>query len=104
MAYEEILIGSELAPPGHSSLNDRGGDTQANAFGKSKRMFADLYALINATYTVLTQNSALQPLTWTENSVACSATYNTDGTVATLTKGSVTRTYTYTSGVLTAVT
>lgn len=57
----------------------------------------------NGTYRVLTQNDSGFPLTWLENNIACSATYNSDGTVATIAKNNIIRTYTYTAGVLTGV-
>ncbi len=55
--------------------------------------------------TILTYNSTFpeKPSTWTENGVSCSATYNADGTVNTLTKNGVTRTYSYSGGKLSGV-
>lgn len=48
---------------------------------------------------VITQtNSNGDPTSWTENGVQCSASYNVDGTISSITKGRTTMDYTYQSG------
>lgn len=55
-------------------------------------------AILPPIIEVLTRDADGNPLTWTENGAPCSATYNLDGTVATLTKDATTRTFTYVDG------
>ena len=61
------------------------------------------YSLMPPDYVRLTYGDN-GPLTWTEDGHACSATYNADGTVATLTKGDRRATYTYSGGKVTNIT
>lgn len=52
------------------------------------------YAALNGTYSDMVYTGG-NLTSWTQNGVACSATYNADGTVHTLTTGTTTRTFTY---------
>lgn len=52
----------------------------------------------------ITAGTPAQPTAWTENGVAVSATYNPDGTIATITKNGVTRTITYLNGYVSSIT
>ena len=60
-------------------------------------------AILPPTISITTRDGNNNPTAWTEEGISCSATYNDDGTVATLTKGSTTRTFTYSNSLLTGV-
>lgn len=78
-------------------------NSQSDAASFSSTQMSNRLAGNWPVYVLLGLSIGGYPAAWAEDGLPCSATYNSDGTVATLTKGAITRNCTYTNGVLTGV-
>jgi YD repeat-containing protein len=81
------ISGIDTLDEGNAALID-------NETSLTRQRLSEGFVALNSTYADMEYEDG-DLVSWTQNGVPCSATYNPDGTVATLTTGDLTRTFTY---------